>query len=129
MPWRWGMTFRSSLGYWSYRSKEQVDPKKAIEIVSILVDLKYSILSDMIVNPYVSYGLGWFIGSEREVKDDPQVEIGIGINLGTGFDFKVSQKFFISMEFRYHYVKFNRTIVFTDNYSGPKISMGMVYLF
>lgn len=129
MPWRWGMTFRSSLGYWSYSTKEAVDPKKSIEIISILVDLKYSILADVIVNPYVSYGLGWFVGSEKDVKSDPQVEIGIGINVGTGFDFKISQKFFIAMEFRYHYVKFNRTIVFTDNYSGPKISLGIVYLF
>jgi opacity protein-like surface antigen len=133
-PWRWGMTFRSSLGYWKYCNYEPYPDKKAIKIGSILLDLKYAILSDVMLMPYVSYGMGWFFGNESKSKQSffnntNGLELGIGINVGTGFDFKFTRKFNLAMEFRYHYVKFKRVVAFTDNYSGPKISIGMIYLF
>jgi hypothetical protein len=133
-PWRWGMTFRSSLGYWKYCNNEPSPEKKAVEIGSILIDLKYAILSDVMLMPYVSYGMGWFFGNEFRsnhsfFNNTRGLELGIGINVGTGFDFKFTRKFNLAMEFRYHYVKFKRVVVFTDNYSGPKISLEMIYLF
>lgn len=133
-PWRWGMTFRSSLGYWKYCNNEPSPGKKTIEIGSILLDLKYAILSDVMLMPYVSYGIGWFFGNETKSNHSffnsaEGLELGIGINVGTGFDFKFTRKFNLAMEFRYHYVKFKRVVAFTDNYSGPKISIGMIYLF
>ena len=133
-PWRWGMTFRSSLGFWKYCNNEPAPQKKTSNIGSILLDLKYSILSDVMLMPYVSYGMGWFLGNESRsgqsfFSSSDEMELGIGINVGTGFDFKIAQKFIVNIEFRYHYVKFNRVVAFTDNYSGPKISIGMIYLF
>jgi len=133
-PWRWGMTFRSSLGFWKYCDNEPSPQKKTITIGSILLDLKYTILSDVMLMPYVSYGMGWFFGNEATAgqsffKSSDEIELGIGINVGTGFDFKFAQKFIANIEFRYHYVKFSRVVAFTDNYSGPKISIGMIYLF
>ncbi len=133
-PWRWGMTFRSSLGYWKYSSDKSLPAKKTIEIASILLDLKYDILSDVLLLPYVSYGMGWFFGNDLQphrsfINNRENLELGIGINVGTGFDLKFSQKFNLAAEFRYHYVKFKRVVVFTDNYSGPKISLEMIYLF
>lgn len=134
-PWRWSMTFRSSFGYWKYCNDEPVPENMAIEIASILIDLKYSILSDVMLIPYVSYGVGWFLGNESNSSGETllyntkELEMGFGINVGTGFDFQISQKIILAMEFRYHYVKFNRIVAFTDNYSGPKISLGIIYLF
>ncbi len=133
-PWRWGMTFRSSLGYWKYCNNEPLPQKKTIKIGSILLDLKYSILSDVMLMPYVSYGMGWFFGNESRssrtfFNNAEGLELGIGINVGTGFDFKVTPKLNLAVEFRYHYVKFKRVVAFTDNYSGPKISIGIIYLF
>ncbi len=133
-PWRWGMTFRSSFGYWKYCSDESLPEKKTVEIGSILLDLNYAILSDVMLLPYVSYGIGWFFGNDLKsnrsfIKNREDLELGIGINLGTGFNFKFTRKLNISAEFRYHYVKFKRVVVFTDNYSGPKISLGMIYMF
>jgi len=133
-PWRWGMTFRSSLGYWKYCSDESLPAKKTIEIGSILLDLKYDILSDVMLLPYVSYGMGWFFGNDLKpnksfINNREDLELGIGINVGTGFDLKFTRKFNVAVEFRYHYVKFKRVVVFTDNYSGPKISIEMIYLF
>ncbi len=133
-PWRWGMTFRSSLGYWKYCDDESLPITKTIEIGSILIDLKYAILSDVMLMPYVSYGMGWFFGNELKsnkyfFNKREGLELGIGINVGTGFDFKFTRKLNLAMEFRYHYVKFKRVVAFTDNYSGPKITIGMIYLF
>lgn len=133
-PWRWGMTFRSSLGYWKYCNDEPPPENMTAEITSMLIDLKYSILSDVILMPYVSYGIGWFFGSETDSKKSlfnktDKLELGIGINVGTGFDFNITRKFNLVMEFRYHYVKFKRVVAFTNNYSGPKISLGVIYLF
>lgn len=133
-PWRWGMTFRSSVGYWRYCNDEPASEKMAVEIASILVDLKYLILSDVILMPYVSYGIGWFFGAEAQpkasiFKNSDALELGIGINVGTGFDFNITKKLMLAMEFRYHYVKFKRVVAFTENYSGPKISLEIIYLF
>lgn len=133
-PWRWGMTFRSSLGFWKYCDNEPAPQNKTINIGSILLDLKYTILSDVMLMPYVSYGMGWFLGDDSHsgqffFNSSDELELGIGINVGTGFDFKFAQKFMVNIEFRYHYVKFGRVVAFTDNYSGPKISIGMIYLF
>jgi opacity protein-like surface antigen len=133
-PWRWGMTFRGSLGYWNYCNDEPSPENMTIEIVSILLDLKYSILSDVMLMPYVSYGIGWVFGNETSLKASyfdktGEWELGIGINVGTGFDFKITRKFNLAIEFRYHYVKFNRVVAFTNNYSGPKISLGVLYFF
>jgi opacity protein-like surface antigen len=133
-PWRYSLTFRSSLGYWKFCKETSSLENRKIEIVSLLLDLKYAILSDVRLLPYVSYGFGWFFGKENQPGDpllhlNRQWESGIGVNIGTGFDFKLTRKFFLAMEFRYHYLKFKRVIAFTDNYSGPKISFGIVYLF
>jgi opacity protein-like surface antigen len=133
-PWRWGMTFRSSLGYWKYSNNEPTPENRVIKISSILLDLKYSILSDVMLMPYVSYGMGWFFGngssSNRSFFNNAEhLELGIGINVGTGFDFKITKKLNLAIEFRYHYVKFKQVVAFTDNYSGPKISLGIIYLF
>ena len=133
-PWRWGMTFRSSLGYWRYCNDKASPDEKGIEIGSILLDLKYAILSDVILMPYVSYGVGWFFGAETKSKgslftNSSNLEMGIGINVGTGFDFQVIKKLNLAMEFRYHYVKFSRVVAFTDNYSGAKVSLGVIYQF
>ncbi len=133
-PWRWGMTFRSSFGYWKYCNDEPGLENITVEIGSILIDLKYSILSDVLLRPYVSYGGGWFFGNESNsgktlFNNTRNLEMGFGINLGTGFDFQITQKIILAMEFRYHYVKFSRIVAFTDNYSGPKISLAIIYLF
>lgn len=133
-PWRWGMTFRSSLGYWKYSNDEPEPENMTIAIGSILLDLKYALLAEVRLVPYVSYGIGWFFGKATRSNQslfgsDEDFELGIGINVGTGFDFNITRKFNLAMEFRYHYVKFKRVVVFTDNYSGPKISLGANYLF
>ena len=133
-PWRYGLTLRSSIGYWKYSGTNNSLDDKKMEIVTLLLDLKYALINDVRVLPYVSYGIGWFLGSESAPQDallefDNKSEMGLGFNVGTGFDFKVFREIYVTMEFRYLYVKFNKTIAFTDIYNGPRISIGMNYLF
>ncbi len=134
IPWRWGMSFRASLGYWHYSDKTDLSNIKTVEIGSFLIDLKYTILTDVMLMPYLSYGIGWFAG--KALRSTPRFsslrqsdELGIGANIGTGFDFRISRRLNLATEFRYHYVKFKHTVAFTDNYSGPKISLGLIYWF
>lgn len=134
MPWRWSMTFRASLGYWNYCNDEATPATLAVEITSLLIDLKYCVLSDVMLMPYLSYGIGWFAGKSLRSRPRPldlghSDELGIGANIGTGFDFRFSRRLNLAAEFRYHYVKFKHTVAFTDNYSGPKISIGFIYWF
>lgn len=132
-PWRYGLTFRASPGYWKYSDDDIPDATKTIEILSLLVDVKYGLLSDVRLLPYVSYGIGWFLGREKKDEDShfkftEASDVGIGVNVGTGFDFKLASKIYAALEFRYHYIKFNKVIAFTNNYSGAKISLAFYYL-
>lgn len=134
LPWRWGMTFRAGVGYWHYCNNASDPGRMTIEIGSLSIDLKYTILPDVMLMPYLSYGIGWFAG--KALRSPPRFsaiahsdELGMGANIGTGFDFRFSRRINLAMEFRYHYVKFKRIVAFTDDYSGPKISIGLIYWF
>ncbi|MCU0644229.1 MAG: porin family protein [bacterium] len=133
-PMRYGLTLRGSPGYWKYCDDSIPEETKTIEILSFLVDLKYALLSDVRLLPYVSYGIGWFLGREKKEDDShfkfsEASQAGIGVNVGTGFDFKLASKIFAALEFRYHYIKFNKVVAFTNNYSGAKVSLAFYYLF
>lgn len=133
-PLRYGLTLRASPGYWKYCDDIASGEMRTIEILSVLADLKYTLLSDVRLLPYVSYGIGWFLGREKH-EDDAHFNFGeastngIGVNVGTGFDFKLAANMYSALEFRYHYLKFNKVIAFTNNYSGAKISLALFYFF
>ncbi len=125
--------FRSSLGYWKYDEELNMSAEKCVRIIPVLFDLKYLLLTEVLVQPYVSYGAGMFFGSESKSKKEiynfqTASEMGIGISLGTGFDFQLSENLTIELEFRYLYVKFNHYLVFTESYSGPKVNMAVLLL-
>lgn len=133
-PWRFGLTFRSSGGIWKYSEDKNTADEKSLVIASILFDLKYSLLSDVLVNPYVVYGAGWFLGSEcandpGSLKFRGDSEVGLGVTFGAGFDFQITKTLLLAIEFKYHYVKLTHPVVFTENYSGPKISFAAFFNF
>ncbi|MDW7681089.1 MAG: hypothetical protein SCK70_11025, partial [bacterium] len=133
-PWRFGLTFRVSGGMWSYAEQDEAQHQQRVKIASLLLDLKYDLLSDVFLIPYVTYGVGWFLGDKQQSKTDyfhfkDESAVGFAINAGTGFELYLSQRLCFAMEFRYHYIKFNHVVVFTDNYSGPKITISTQYIF
>ncbi|MDZ7263234.1 MAG: outer membrane beta-barrel protein [candidate division KSB1 bacterium] len=132
--WSSGFSLRPSVGYWRYCLESTPSEASRIQIISLLLDLKYSLLSDVRLSPYVSYGMGLFFGQETQPgialsRFDKGWEAGAGINVGTGFDIHLTSSIFLAMEFRYHYLKFKQALAVTNNYSGPKISLGVFYLF
>lgn len=133
-PWRFGLSFRSTIGYWKYYKEQPSEMNEGVKIISILFDVKYSLLTDVLLQPYVSYGVGSFLAYVSD-KDNYFFELnnlsemGFGINIGAGFNFQLFKKLSLALEFRYHYVRFNQVILFTDNYSGPKVNLAVIYLF
>ena len=127
--WR-NFALRVSGGYWEYHGDKY---QNILQVSSVATDLKYSMLADIWLSPYVIYGIGWFLGNEH-AQNDPHFsylenpQLGMGFNVGAGFDFWILN-FNIAVEFKYHYVTFNHVIGPTDNYSGPKISVQGIYFF
>jgi opacity protein-like surface antigen len=123
--------FRLTSGYFSFKD----DQKNSFALIPILVDIRYLLLNDSKISPYLTYGIGACIGhifkSAQEGKTDHSLEnkIGYSINLGTGFEFLLLENLAIGFEFRYHYLKFSETFISSDDYSGTKINLVLSYLF
>jgi len=124
------LSLRLSIEHFDYSSAGE---NKTIVLVPVLFDIKYILISDSPISPFVSYGAGIFIG-DPELKKIISFEfndknVGYGLNFGTGFDFIISRHWFVGLEFRYHYLKFSKVVIFTDDYSGPKINLTLYYRF
>lgn len=123
---------RATLGYYNYYRRNNNASKQSIYLIPFLADLKYFLISGSRICPYVSYGVGAFIGAGSASRlfsfGKNSQQIGYGLNLGTGFDFLVTRHIAIGLEFRYHYLKFSEVLVFTDDYSGPKINLTIFYI-
>lgn len=127
-------TFRFSGGYWSQTEIEDVPNVGSISILLFMLDLKQRVVPQARITPFVSYGISFFVGNEsrspkKRYPDSDNPEVGYGANVGAGFDILLVKHWALTIEFCYHYVRFNRDIGRTDDYSGPKISAGFIYLF
>ncbi len=128
-PWR-SLALRFNAGYWEYSTDKN---EEQFQIGTIGADVKYFVLTDVWFVPYMIYGIGWFLGNERTKNSSSldflnNPEIGLGFNLGAGFDFMVRPFNFV-IEFKYHYVTFNKAIGSTHNFSGPQIGVQAIYFF
>ena len=128
------LQLRITLGYFNYSKHEDTLQKKKVCLIPVLADLKYLLISDSRLSPYVSYGAGLYIGDDSfsqifSSTEDKNTAIGYGLNFGTGFDLLITEKWAAGLEFRYHYLRFSDVLIFTDDYSGPKINLNLFYLF
>ena len=133
-PIRSNLQLRVTLGYFNYYKYDEMSRKKNVFLLPALADLKYLLISDSRLSPYVSYGVGLYVGDDKasqimESSDEKNTAIGYGINFGTGFDLLITKNWAVGLEFRYHYLRFSDVLIFTDDYSGPKINMTLFYLF
>ncbi len=128
-PIRSNLFARLSTGYYRYSD----DQNRSITLVPILLDIKYLLISGSPISPFVSYGFGTCIGRDDDAMlsslDAGKNELGFSINFGTGFDLLLFKNLSAGIEFRYHYLKFSRVFIFTNDYSGPKINLSLFYLF
>lgn len=112
-----------------FQHSEEPQANKTLTLYPALFDLKYSLVSESKLSPYVSYGVMVSFGRDNEASEvSIDRELGYGLNLGTGFDLLLLEHLALGVEFRYHYLKYNNTYVFTDDYSGPKINLGLLFL-
>jgi len=132
---QWGdWTLRCACGYWAQTNIETLPNVGSITLLLFMFDLKQWIIPQSRLTPFVSYGLSIFVGNENESKKNyrplgKNKEGGYGANVGAGFDLLLVKHWVLTVEFCYHYVRFNRNIGLTSDYSGPKISAGFYYSF
>ena len=126
-PLKNSLYLRTTIGYYYY--VENSEDQKSIVLLPILFDIKYMLVSGSKISPYVSYGIGTCIGHQNNSDGLNNDKFGFSANLGTGFDFLISKHIALGLEFRYHYLKFSKVFVFTDDYSGLKINLTLYYLF
>jgi len=131
---KYDFALRSSAGIWKYFEEDSSTNNNCVRIVSFLFDVKYTLLSEVFVQPFVSYGAGMFLAFDGDKEKtllnvSGDSEMNVGFNVGAGFDFQFTNKIFVELEFRYHYIKFNKIVVYTDNFSGPKVNIAALYFF
>ena len=133
-PWLSSFTFRATLGFWSQGKIAALADIESVTLLPVMLDLKYQLAAPSRLSPYVSYGVAAYFGSENKVKGlqaelRRHTEMGLGVNFGAGIDLLLARHWGLGAEFRYHYAKFSKKLGLTDDYSGPKLSAGVYYLF
>lgn len=127
-----GFSLRATLIQWQQRD-EILHPLESITLRHLTIDLKNQIVAQARLSPYVCYGLAAIWSRERragaEDEKAPLDRAGFGGNVGAGIDVQVFKHWGISAEYLYLYAKFEKKVGLTDNYSGPKLSCKLMYLF
>ena len=123
---------RLSLGFWGQRGIDDLPGIRSVSIFMLMLDLKERIIPNLRLTPFVSYGVSVFWGAEHSENSNLNLfktagEVGYGVNVGAGFDFVLTQALVLTTEFSYHYVRFNRVIGYSDDYSGPKVQAGFYF--
>jgi hypothetical protein len=123
---------RVSLTQWQQKDLAEVD-LESVTLRHLSFDLKYLLLPEYKISPYVSYGIAaiWSREQPNGLKDEkaPLDRAGWGFNLGTGIDFYLLKHFGVGLEYQYSYAVFAKHVGLTDNYSGPKIVAKIFYIF
>ncbi len=125
-----GLLLRLTVGYFRHHAPEH--RYDTIHLFPILFDTKYQLVTESRLSPYVSYGVAscaTMPDSGKFAVFNRQTRFGFGLNFGTGFDLLLTKHWAIGCEFRYHYLQFPKTVVITNDFSGPKINFSLYYLF
>jgi len=125
-------SLRFSLMQWRQEQLQELG-LASVTLRHLSVDLKYIILPEYTISPYASYGVAaiWSREEPMNVEDEriPLDRAGLGFNLGAGVDFLLHQHVGMGIEYQYLYAVFSKRVGLTSNYSGPKFSMKLYYIF
>ena len=127
-----GISFRGLFFQWQQRRIDETSPFDKILVRQVSFDIKQQIIPIAPASPYVTLGISTcftrsFLYTETSLPTFQRQTIGF--NLGAGIDVHLFEHFALAMEYQYLYAKFNRTVGYTDNYSGPNLSAKLAYLF
>jgi hypothetical protein len=124
------LAIRLSLFQWQQKNLSQAFESVTLRHLSF--DIKYSIVNNLKLSPFVTYGGAAIFGRERGTGSAVQSvfsHVGTGFNLGAGIDLLLMQHWGLGVEYQYLYAKMKQKIGLTDNYNGPKFSLKLLYLF
>ncbi len=123
---------RFSIMQWMQRELSPVD-LESVTLRCLTADLKYVLLPENNLTPYVSYGVTaiWSREQPSNMLDEkaPLDRAGWGFNLGAGIDFLLSSHLGMGAEYQYSYALFAKRVGLTNNYSGPKFAAKLFFIF
>jgi hypothetical protein len=123
---------RLSLMQWQQRDLMEID-LESVTLRCLSADLKYVLLPENNLTPYVSYGAAaiWSREQPNNMQDEkaPLDRAGWGFNLSAGIDLLLGTHLGLAVEYQYSYAVFAKRVGRTDNYSGPKIAAKLFYIF
>ncbi|MGQ9561375.1 MAG: hypothetical protein ACUVTG_09645 [Candidatus Oleimicrobiaceae bacterium] len=121
-----GTSLRLGVGCWSKGGEEP------ITLVPVALDVEHELVPGLPVKPYVAYGVaaywGWTVGW-RHLAGQPPTARGYGATLGVGLHLSLARHWTASTEFDLLFVKLRRPLAGHDDFSGPRLSVGLLYLF
>jgi len=124
---------RFSYTYWKQNELEHRANLDYVSLRHLSFELKNYILTQSRICPYVSYGIAVIWSREVPIgtnkKKVPLDRAGYGINVGAGTNIYLFSKWGVAIEYFYLYARFTDKVGLTDNYSGPKLSFKLIYLF
>jgi opacity protein-like surface antigen len=118
--------------YWKQRYQLESEARQNVSIRHLSIDIKYMIVNSPRINPFATYGLAFIWGKEGSTtQSDPSSfsYLTTGFNVGAGLDFLMLRHVGIGVEYQYLYAKLKKKVGQTDNYSGPKFSLKLLYIF
>ncbi len=123
---------RLSLMQWQQRELTEI-ALESVTLRCLSADLKYILLPDNNLTPYVSYGAAaiWSREQPDNMQDEkaPLDRAGWGFNLGAGIDLLLGSFLGVGVEYQYSYAVFSKRVGQTNNYSGPKIAAKLFFIF
>ncbi|MBN2413561.1 hypothetical protein JXQ31_17925 [candidate division KSB1 bacterium] len=124
---------RISYNYWRQKGLEERANLSYVSLRHLSIELKNYILTQSRICPYVNYGVAAIWSREVPVGSDkekiPLDRAGFGINVGAGANIYLFSKWAVAVEYFYLYARFAEKVGLTDNYSGPKLSFKLNFLF
>ncbi len=125
-------SLRISLMQWRQQHLKEV-ALESVTLRHLSFDLKYIVLPENNISPYASYGVAAIWSREEPMNSEderiPLDRAGWGFNLGAGIDFLLQDHLGLGLEYQYLYAVFPKRVGLTDNYSGPKFSLKLYYIF
>jgi opacity protein-like surface antigen len=132
-PWVGNYALRVAVLQWFQSDLYDKCDVQKIRLRPVAIDLKNRILGGTTLSPYVSYGILFIWAAEKPVGAKNFVEeksqFGYGASVGAGLDLALISRWSLGVEFQYWYAKLSNTIGLTDDYSGPKISAKLYFMF
>ena len=127
------LALRFSYNYWKQTGLEEQAELEYVSLRHLSIELKNYILTQSRICPYVNYGVAVIWSREVPVGSDkvkiPLDRAGFGINVGAGANIYLFSNWALAVEYFYLYARFADKVGLTDNYSGPKLSCKLNFLF